>query len=179
MKKILIISLLLSGSSCNPYRPYYFTHYHISASYDPETHHLSANVQMVFVPSQAYHDSITFQLNESMEIQSMAAQELRYYEFDSGRLVLYIKGSVKPGDQLHVSLAYQGLIEEGNGLGRGLTPGNLWYPVNPATDKLTYSVEMCLPEHYRLDKPWIRKGHCWHSRMQRPLGEITVPFRRE
>ena len=84
MKKLLVIFLLLSGFSCNPYNPYFFTHYHITASYDPSTTSLSANVQMVFVAGQEYHDSITFQLNESVEILSLTAQELKYYEFNKG-----------------------------------------------------------------------------------------------
>jgi len=176
MKRLLIIYLFLSGFSCNPYHPYYFTHYHITASYNPATTRLSANVQMVFVPGQAYHDSITFQLNDAVEIQSLAAQELKYYTFDSGRLVLYIEEAVMPGDQLHISLTYKGMIGDGPGQGPGLTPDNLWYPVNPGTDKLTYSIELYLPEHYRLEKPGIRKGQRWHWGTKKPLGSIAVPY---
>lgn len=175
MKKLLVIFLLLSGFSCNPYRPYYFTHYHITASYDPASTSLSANVQMVFVPVQEYHDSITFQLNEFVEILSLTAQELKYYEFDSGRLVLYIQEAVMPGDQIHISLTYKGMIGDGPDKGTMLTPDKLWYPVNPGITKMTYSIELDLPEHYSLEEPGIRKGQSWHWGTEKPLGSIVVP----
>jgi hypothetical protein len=175
MKKLLVIFLLLSGFSCNPYRPYYFTHYHITASYDPASTSLSANVQMVFVPEQEYHDSITFQLNEFVEILSLTAQELKYYELDSGRLVLYIQEAVMPGDQIHISLTYKGMIGDGPDKGTMLTPDKLWYPVNPGITKLTYSIELDLPEHYSLEEPGIRKGQSWHWGTEKPLGSIVVP----
>ena len=175
MKKLLVIFLLLSGFSCNPYRPYYFTHYHITASYDPASTSLSANVQMVFVPGQEYHDSITFQLNELVEILSLTAQELKYYEFESGRLVLYIEEAVMPGDQIHISLTYKGMIGDGPDKGTMLTPDKLWYPVNPGITKLTYSIQLDLPEHYSLEEPGIRKGQSWHWGTEKPLGSIVVP----
>jgi hypothetical protein len=175
MKKLLIIFLFLYGFSCNPYRPYYFTHYHINASYDPATTRLSANVQLVFVPQQEYHDSITFQLNEFVEIQSLTAQELKYYEFECGRLVLYIEGAVMPGDQLHISLTFKGMIGDGSDPGAMLTPDRLWYPVNPDIDKLTYSIELELPEQYSLEEPGIQKGQSWHWDTKKPLGSIAVP----
>ncbi len=175
MMKLLVIFLLLSGFSCNPYRPYYFTHYHITASYDPASTSLSANVQMVFVPGQEYHDSITFQLNEFVEILSLTAQELKYYELDSGRLVLYIQEAVMPGDQIHISLTYKGMIGDGPDKGTMLTPDKLWYPVNPGITKLTYSIELDLPEHYSLEEPGIRKGQSWHWGTEKPLGSIVVP----
>ena len=175
MKKLLVIFLLLSGFSCNPYRPYYFTHYHITASYDPASTSLSANVQMVFVPGQEYHDSITFQLNMFVEIQSLTAQELKFYEFDSGRLVLYIQEAVMPGDQIHISLTYKGMIGDGPDKGTMLTPDKLWYPVNPGITKLTYSIELDLPEHYSLEEPGIRKGQSWHWGTEKPLDSIVVP----
>ncbi len=186
MKKLLIIFLILSGFSCNPYRSYYFTHYHIIASYDPATTVLSANVQLVFIPRQEYHDSITFQLNDHMEIQSLTAQELKYYEFEDGRLVLYIEEAVMPGDQLHISLNYSGMI--GNSLstktdlvpdpalGLILGPDQVWYPVNPYTEKLTYFVEIGLPEAYSLDGTGIRKGRKWQLLTEKPLGSIKIPL---
>jgi len=57
---------------------------------------------MVFVAGQEYNDSITFQLNESVEILSLTAQELKYYEFDRGLLVLFIEEAVMKGDPDHL-----------------------------------------------------------------------------
>ena len=179
MKKCLIIFLLLSAFSCNPYRPYDFTHYHITASYDPESTRLSANVQMVFVPGQEYHDSIIFQLNEYVEIQSLTAQELKYYEFDNGRLVLYIEDAIMPGDQIHISLTYKGMIGDSPDEGTMLTPDKLWYPVNSGIDKQTYSIELDLPEHYSLEEPWIRKGQSWHWGTKKPQGTLFLPQGKE
>lgn len=175
MKKLLAIFLLLSAFYCNPYNPYYFTHYHITAKYDPATTSLSANVQMVFVPGQEYHDSITFELNESLEILSLTAQELKYYEFDKGQLVLYIEDAIMADDQIHISLTYKGMIGDGPGKGTLLTPDMLWYPVNRGIDKLTYSLALDLPEHYRLEEPWIRRGQSWHWGIKKPHAAIVLP----
>jgi len=175
MKKLLLIFLLISGFSCNPYHPYFFTHYHITASYNPSTTSLSANVQMVFVAGQEYNDSITFQLNESVEILSLTAQELKYYEFDRGLLVLFIEEAVMKGDQIHISLTYQGFIGDGPDRGNLLTPDQLWYPVNRGIDKLTYSIELDLPEHFSLEEPWVRKGQSWHWSIKKPMAVIDLP----
>lgn len=175
MKKLMHIFLLLSALSCNPYEPYQFTHYHISATYDPSSSSLSANVQMVLVAGQEYHDSIIFQLNESLEIISLTAQELKYYEFDYGRLVLFIEEAVMVGDQIHISLAYKGIIEDDTDSGTWLTPVKLWYPINQGIDKLTYSIELDLPEHYSLAEPWIRKGQSWHWSTKKPNATIAFP----
>ena len=155
MKNLLFIFLILSGFSCNPYDTYYYTHYHIIASYDPASSGLLANVQIVFVPQQEYRDSIILQLNEHLSIHSLTAQELRYYEFNAGRLVLYIEEPVMPGDQLHISMNYSGII------GDGLIPALAWYPLIPDIEKLTYSVELELPEPYSLDNSWDNKGQRW------------------
>ena len=171
----MVIYLLLSALSCSPYQPYYFTHYHIIASYDPATTSLSANVQMVFVPGQECHDSITFQLNESVEILSLTSQELKYYEFDKGLLVLYIEEAVMKGDQIHISLTYHGFIGDDPDRGFFLTPDKLWYPLNRGIDKLTYSIELELPEHISLEEPWIRKGQSWHWNIKKPMAAIALP----
>jgi len=176
MKKILAIILLLSTFSCNPYNPYYFTHYHITASYDPSTTSLSANVQMVFVADQAYHDSISFQLNESVEILSLTAQELKYYEFDRGLLVLYIEDPFMKSDQIHISMTYKGLIGNGPDRGTLLTPDQLWYPVNQGIDKLTYSIVLDLPEQYSMEEPWIRNGQSWQWGTKKPFVTIALPW---
>jgi hypothetical protein len=206
MKNLLIANLVLFGCSCNPYQPYYFTHYHIIASYDPASTSLSASVQMVFIPDQEYHDSITFQLNDKVDIHSLTAQELKYYEFDTGRLVLYIEDPVMPGEQLHISLNYSGVIGYEHTLYPDLDPGLTldqeqvpdqqpvldqqpapdqqpvldpalrWYPVNPDIDKLTYSVKIKLPDPYRLEDPGIRKRGIWHLITEKPLGSIFVPL---
>ncbi len=170
---------MLCGFSCNPYQPYIFTHYHITASYDPASTQLSANVQMVFVPKQEYYDSISFRLNEFVEIQSLTAQELKYYEFERGRLVLYIEEAVMPGDQLHISLTYKGMIGFGPGRETMLTPDRLWYPVNPGIEKLTYSIALDLPEQYSLEDPGIQKGQSWHLGTDEPLGAIILPLKKE
>jgi len=175
MKKLLVIFLFISAFSCNPYNPYYFTHYHITASYDPATTSLSANVQMVLVAGQEYHDSITFQLNEFVEILSLTSQELKYYEFNKGLLVLYIEEAVMTGDQIHISLTYRGMIGDGPDRGTLLTPDKLWYPVNQGIDKLTYSIELELPGQYHLEEPWIRKGQIWHWGTKKPLAAIFLP----
>lgn len=175
MRKLFVIYLLLSALSCSPYQPYYFTHYHIIASYDPATTSLSANVQMVFVPGQEYHDSITFQINKFVEILSLTAQELKYYEFNNGRLILYIEDAVMPGDQIHISLTYKGMIGDSPDKGTMLTPDKLWYPVNPGIDKQTYSIELDLPEHYSLEEPWRRKGQSWHWGTKKPHGTLVLP----
>jgi len=130
---------------------------------------------MVFVAGQEYHDSITFQLNESVEILSLTAQELKYYEFDKGLLVLYIEEAVMKGDQIHISLTYQGFIGDGSDRGDLLTPDKLWYPVNRGIDKLTYSIELDLPEHLSLEEPWIRKGQSWHWSIKKPMAAIVLP----
>lgn len=176
MKKLLTILLFLSAFSCNPYKPYYFTHYNISASYQPVTSSLSANVQMVFVAEKEYHDSIIFLLNGSVEILSFTAQELKYYEFDNGRLALYIEKAVMPGDQLHISMSYEGKIGYGHGQDAGLTADNYWYPVNRDIDKLTYKIELGLPEKYKLEAPGIRKGQIWQWGTKEPQGSISVPI---
>ena len=174
MRKIGIILLLLSGFSCNPYQPYYFTHYHITAEYDPASGHLSANVRMVFVPVKEYRDSITLALNEHLEIRSLAAQELRYYEFYSGRLVLYIEEVVMPGDQLHISLAYEGRIAGEGGREAGMIPENGWYPANRDINKMTYRVEMVLPDHVGLELPAIGNGSRWEFDSVKPQDFISV-----
>jgi hypothetical protein len=175
MKKLLVIFLLLSGFSCNPYKPYLFTHYHITARYNPSTTSLSANVQMVFVADQEYHDSLTFKLNESVEILSLTAQELKYYEFDKGSLVLHIQEVIMKGDQIHISLTYQGFIGDDTEKGNFLTPDKLWYPQNRGIDKLTYSIKLDLPEHFSLEEPWIRKGQSWHWSIKEPMAAIALP----
>jgi len=169
------IILFLSAFSCNPYQPYLFTHYHITASYDPATSGLSANVQMVLVAGQEYHDSVIFQLNESVEILSLTGQELKYYEFDKGRLVLYIEDAVMVGDQIHISMTYKGMIGDGPERSVFLTPKKLWYPQNQGIDKLTYSIMLDLPEQYSLEEPWIRKGQSWYWETKNPLASISFP----
>ena len=176
MKKSWIICLLLSAFSCNPYNPYYFTHYHITAGYDPATTSLTASVQIVLVAEQDYRDSIIFRLNESLEILSFTAQELKSYEFDRGLLVLYLKDAIMKGDQIHISLAYKGMIGKGPGNGALPTPDRLWYPVNPGIDKLTCSVELELPEQYILGEPWIRKRRSWYWGSEKPLDAIILPL---
>jgi len=175
MKKILPIILFLSAFSCNPYEPYLFTHYHITASYDPATSDLSANVQMVLVAGQEYHDSIIFQLNGSLDIISLTAQELKYYEFDYGRLVLYIQDPILAGDQIHISMTYKGLIGNGPKGSTLPTPDNLWYPINQGIDKLTYSIMLELPGQYRLEEPWIQRGQSWFWETKKPLASISFP----
>ena len=183
MKKGLTILLILGGFSCNPNHLYHFTHYHITAGYDPASTILSANVRMVFVSGQAYHDSIVFRLNEHMEIQSLSAQELKYYELEGGRLVLYIKEAVRPGDQLHVSMTYRGMLgavpgvanRKGPGTDQLLSPEDIWYPVSKGTGKLTYAVDMNLPEEYELGAPAIRKGRHWHWETEEPTSTIAMP----
>ena len=174
MRKILIIFLMLTDFSCNPYQPYYFTHYHITARYDPGTTSLSSNVQMVLVAEKAYHDSIIFLLHGSFEILSLTAQELKYYEFENGRLALYIEEAVMPGDQLHISMSYKGKI--GHGQDAGLASDKYWYPVNRNIEKLTYSIELGLPEKYRLEAPGTRKGQIWQWGTTEPQGSISVPI---
>ena len=173
MKKLISILLILSGFSCNPYRQYYFTHYHITASFNPESNGLSANVQMVFVPGQAFHDSITFRLNEAMVIESLTAQELKYYEFHGDRLVLYIEEAVMPGDQLHISMTYRGPF------GDAPIQGSAWYPEQESIDRLTYAVEMDLPEPYEPGAPAERKGQRWFWGTEKPLDIIVMPVVRE
>lgn len=175
MRKIGIILLLLSGFSCNPYQPYYFTHYHITADYDPATGYLSANVRMVLVPELEYRDSITLALNKYIEIRSLAAQELKYYEFDSGRLVLYIEEAVMPGDQLHISLAYEGPIGGGPGRDAWLNPEDGWYPVNQDIHKMTYRVEMALPDNFSLERPATGNGPSWDFGSVKPQDSIPLP----
>jgi hypothetical protein len=173
MEKLLTILFILTGFSCNPYRQYYFTHYHITARFHPASNSLSANVQMVFVPAEAFHDSITFRLHEEMEIESLAAQELKYYEFKGGRLVLYIEEAVLPGDQLHISLTYRGPI------GEATKAGNPWYPSQESIDKMTYAVEMDLPEEYEPGAPAEQKGQRWYWSTDKPLDFIVMPAVRE
>jgi hypothetical protein len=187
MNKTLFIFLILAGFSCNPYQPYYFTHYHITASYDPASTSLSANVKMVFVPGRAYHDSIVFRLNEHMTIQSLSAQELKYYEFENGRIVMYIEEAAMPGDQLHISMTYRGKIgpdpgvayRKRTGSGQLLSPDDIWYPVNSGTEMQTYAVDMKLPDKYELGAPAIRKGRHWHWVMEQPTGSIAAPGLKE
>lgn len=187
MKKLLTILLILSGFTCHPYRAYYFTHYHIKANYDPEKQSLTANVQMVFVPGQAFRDSIAFRLNESMAIRSLSAQELKYYAFENGRLVLYIDEVVMPGDQLHVSMTYEGRVGAASGdesrsapvAGQGLLAESLWYPVSPGTDRLTYTIAMKLPVAYELGSPAVRKGQHWYWGTELATGSIAMPQLRE
>ena len=175
MRKIGFILLVLSGFSCNPYQPYYFTHYHISADYDPGTGHLSANVRMVLVPTREYHDSIILDLNGHMEILSLTAQELKYYEFDRGRLVLYIQEAVMPGDQLHISLAYEGQIGGYPGWEAGPPQDYSWYPVNPDIGKITYRVELDLPDNYVLEEPATLDGPGWNWGSVEPRDSICFP----
>jgi hypothetical protein len=187
MKKGLTILLILAGFSCNPYQRYHFTHYHITASYDPSSTSFSADVRMVFVPRQVYHDSMVFRLNERMEIESISAQELKYYALEGGRLVLYIREAVMPGDQLHVSMTYSGMIRDvpgdadrkGPGTDPLLSPEDNWYPVNKGDDTLTYAVDMQLPVEYELGAPAIRKGRYWQWEMGKPTSLIAVPGLKE
>jgi hypothetical protein len=175
MRKLLAILGIVSGFSCNPYQSYYFTHYHMSAGYDPGSTLLSASVQMVFVPGQTHRDSIVFRMNGSMDIQALTAQELKHYTFDKGRLVLYIKEEVGARDQLHISLAYEGrtgMMPEGGTL---LPTDWNWYPVHPDIRKMTYDIELGLPETYGLEKPWIRRGESWHWESDEPLPAIVAP----
>jgi hypothetical protein len=182
--------MVLSLLACNPYRSYFFTHYHIIADYDPASTLLSANVQMVFIAGQEYHDSIAFRLKELVEIQSLTAQELKYYEFEDGRLVLFIEDAVMPGDQLHISLSYAGHIGNDQATQSGsvpkkpssagpvqfqvLSPDRLWYPVNADIKQMTYSVEIELPDAYSLEGSGERKGRNWLVTSAMPVGYIAI-----
>jgi len=182
MKGILLILMVLSGISCKPERLYELTHYHIIAAYDPATTLLSANVQIVFVPGRKYQDSIVFKLNENVEILALTAQELKYYEFNKGRLILYIEEAVLPGDQLHISMNYKGLI--GNdpygvrdlGPVRILGPDQVWYPVSTDIEKLTYSIEMEIPDPYRSMGSVDSNRRTWQISTEKPMGSITIPL---
>lgn len=140
--------------SCNPYEQYSFTHYYIQVEVEPESSLLSANVQMVFVARQEYHDSICFSLNPGVEIQALTAQNLRYYKFygpDTGRLVLYIDDPVLPDVQLHISMSYSGRLSKQEVW--QLDSSLLWYPVNEDTQPCTYHAKFALPGYLQISHP--------------------------
>jgi len=138
-------------SSCNPYEPYPFTHYNIKAAIDPEEASISANVQMVFIPRQEHSDSICFYLNPGVEILSLTAQELKHYKFfhaDTGKLVLYIQETVRPFEQLHISLSYAGKLANRSLV--SMDSSIFWYPVNIDTPPSTFQAKFALPGKWQI-----------------------------
>lgn len=177
--RFLVMSLAMSPVlfSCNPYEQYAFTHYHIQAELDPGTGHISANIQMVFVARREYHDSICFQLNPDLRIQSLAAQELEFYRFnqgDSGRLVLYIEEAVRPYDKLHISLSYSGRLSEQ--AVTSLDSTLLWYPVNQDSSPCTYLAKLALPGGWQVTHPEAQTGKHgkWQLQSEMPCSSIEI-----
>jgi hypothetical protein len=76
-------------------------------------------------------------------------------------------------------MAYKGMIGFGPGRDAMLTPDRLWYPLIPGIEKLTYSIELDLPEQYSLEYPGIQKGQYWHFGTDEPLGDIILPTKKE
>ena len=182
MKKLLCILLGTVLFSCNPYEQYIVTHYYVQAEIDPSTSSISANVQIVFVARKEYHDSICFFLNPGVEIHSLAAQELEHYVFQetgTGELVLYTEDPVFPGDQLHISLSYSGLL--GNQEIHHLDSSLLWYPVNEDTQPCTYQAKFALPGSWQINDPEVSFGKHgkWLLQARKPRDAFKIEFTRE
>jgi hypothetical protein len=177
LKGIATISIGLIGltgfflPSCIPSKSYPETHYSIRGLFAPDSSWIAADVQMVFVPRQTYHDSICFNLNPGLEIRSLSAQELHHYEFyrtDTGRLVLYIEEPVHPAEQLYISLSYSGGL--GTGLSRELNQALFWYPVNPDVIPATFRIQLELPVQWQILEPSASPG-----RKGKHLYETHIP----
>ncbi len=171
-----IFALLVS---CNPYDPYPFTHYNIKAIIEPEQAKISANVQMIFVPRQEYRDSICFSLNPGLEITSLTAQELKYYEFhtrDTGNLVLYIQDPVGPNEQLHISLSYEGTLS-GEAI-ISMDSSLFWYPVNSNSSPSTFQAKFALSGKWQISDPATGAGK--HGKRlyatRQPLNSLNIIF---
>ena len=181
--RVLIACLVfLILASCNPYEPYPITHYNISASIEPDQARISANVQMVLVTRQEYRDSICFSLNPGVKIHALTAQVLRYYEFydrDTCNLVLYIEDPVGPGEQLSISLSYEGQLSDE--LLISMDSSLYWYPVNNGSHPATFQAEFSLPGNWQISEPLIVPGkhgkRLYQSRL--PRNSLSIIFTAE
>ena len=179
MRKLIFLTACFLAC-CNPYQPYYFTHYHIIANIDPESGLFDVNLQMVYLPPSNQNDSIVFLLDEEFAISSLSAQELVRYEFyEGGRLVLYIQEPVAAGDQLNISMSYAGIT------GYKLSPGEdylsigssmIWFPVNDKIKTMTYRLDVNLPEGYRVDGSNFngRSMNTYRQESRKPVSSIPV-----
>ena len=114
---------------------------------------IDANLQMVYVPSRDHTDSIILLLDEGYSIGSLSAQELARYDFDKGRLILYIEETINTGDQFHISINYSGSIKLTNQPGEDvfLIDRNLkWFPHRNDIHDMEYNIRLVLPEEYAI-----------------------------
>jgi hypothetical protein len=178
--------------SCNPYEPYFFTHYHIQAELDPGTGLISANVQMVFVARQDYSDSICFRLNPALNIHTLAAQNLEHYIYrqsDSGWLVIFLEDPIGPRDQLHISLSYSGQLlgstrkvrEEDQKDFMQLDSTLYWYPANQDTWPFTFQAKFALPGSWQIIRPDASTGRHgkWLIHSGEPQKSMNILFTRK
>jgi hypothetical protein len=191
VKKLPAILLGTVLFSCNPYEPYFFTHYHIQAELDPGSGRISANVQMVFVARNEYSDSICFRLNPGLNLQTLAAQDLEHYIYrqsDSGWLVIFLEDPIGPNDQLHISLSYSGQLSESTLKVREEDPRDfiqmdsnlLWYPASEDTRPFTYQVKFDLPGSWQMLQPNAEEVHRgkWLIRSGEPQKSMNFLFAR-
>jgi hypothetical protein len=179
MRKFVPVLLLAALFSCNPSKAYLCTHYHIIAGFDPGTGFLSASVQMVFVAKRHHADSLGFQLDSSLKVQTLAAQDLDRYVYlrsDTGRLVLYLEDPIAPGDQLHISLQYSGYLSRSD-----LDSSLLWIPANLDTKPFTMDAELALPDSWKVLRPEAVpvQGSKWLIRSADPVSSIGITVARE
>ena len=171
--------ILLVVASCSPYEPYSCTHYDMKLIVDPEEATISANVQMVFLPRQGYQDSICFFLNPGLEIHSLTAQALKYYEFyagDTGNLVLYIQEPVLPNEQLHIAMSYSGRLD--NQPVMNMDTSLFWYPLNTDARPCTFTAKFALPGNWEISSPPTRMGKHgkWLYQSELPHNSLNVIF---
>ena len=185
MRQLWIMSLILTGLvSCNPYQSYYCTHYHMIAELDPETGSLTANLQMVFVASKTYSDSIVFRLNKGLEVGSLSSQGLKYYESEGdGRLVLHIQDSVVPGDQLHISMSYSGHPGFSSDHPESvymLDSSLYWYPWNEDIQVMTYDCLIDIPDSYLIQStlPVSQSKGVWLLQNRGPVSHVILHIRK-
>ena len=179
MRKLSGFFLGMVLLSCNPYEQYSNTHYYIQAEMDPDSAWLAANVQIVFVARQEYHDSLCFDLNPGVEIHSLTAQELEHYrfgEYQPGKLVLFIEDPVYPNEQLQIAMSYSGrLYPEGIS---HLDSGIIWYPVNEDTSPCTYQAKFALPGKWKISHPetGLGKHGKWLLQSIEPKQSFDIRF---
>jgi hypothetical protein len=174
-----IIFLLTVPESCSPYEPYPYTHYYIQATIEPEIARIAANVQLVFIPRKDYYDSILFYLNPGVEIQSLAAQELQYYEFEGDELRLYIEEPVMRNEQLHISLSYSGVITDR--VLEHMDSSLLWYPLNEDIYPSTFHAKFNLAGEWQISEPETGTGKHGKRLYQslQPRGFLDIVIRNQ
>lgn len=174
MKIRLLPAFLLLLPACDPYVQYGSSQYYLQVEADPSSCRIAVNLQLVFLARTQHSDSLCFTLNPALGIETLTAQDLDHYRYsatDTGRLVLYLDHPVYPGDQLHISLSYKGILPDPP-LAR-LDSSLLWYPCNEESLPAGFLVKLSIPGDWRVAHPEATPGR--HGKWNILIGESPNP----